>query len=325
MRVKARSSVPVLPAPSGRVGVALFATVALLGGLPAPAAAVTVTGTKVGPSTVTAATKQVIYYLDFTAGAADERFSVALTPPQFATKGTRDEGEAVDGPLQYAFVGPGTVGQSIAEPSTLALCSDREKAFHGYAAGKTTVDLAIPAKASTTLAIRYNVGRRAPWVDSDYRLRFALQPSLIGEYSSGSPLFGGPAGAVGDPAITQTDSVPVAAKGKAKIGAHLLLSASPKPGYGEGEAATAIKRSTGVKVSGQLLPKLAGKRVIVQWRKAGGPLRTAASMKTRAFGRFSTTVKPPGKGTYELWATYPNQTGPLTSDSTSCPLRYAVN
>jgi hypothetical protein len=296
----------------------------LLATCSSPASAVAITGTKVGPSTVDATTKQVIYYLELTSGPTNERFSVQLTPPQFATQGKRDEGQSVDGPLQYAFVGPGTVGQSASDPSFGALCSSRERAFHGYAAGKTSVDVAIPANSATTLAIRYATGRRAPWIDSDYRLKFAFASALVGDYAADSPLFGGPTAITGTPTFTETASIPVKAAGKTKIGAHLLLSETPKATYGDGKAARKIGRRSKVRVSGQLLPKLSGKRVQLQWAKPGGALRTAATAKTRSGGRFSATITPPGRGTYELWASYPSQGGPLAADSTSCPLRYSV-
>lgn len=303
----------------------LPAAVALLAAAAPSASALTITGTKVGPAAVDQRTKQVIYYLELSTGPVDERFSVRLTPPQFATAGTRDEGQSVDGPLQYAFVGPGVVGQSASDPSFGALCSSRERAFHGYAAGTTVVDVAIPANSATTLAIRYAVGRRAPWVDTDFKLKFAFQGSLVGEYVEGSPLFGGATSVEGSGGITETASIPVVASGAgSKTGAHLLLTESPKGTYGDGRAAKKISRRTKVRVKGQLLPKLGGKRVQLQWAKPGGVLRTAATVRTTSAGRFSAVLTPPGRGTYELWAAYPTQAGPLVADTTSCPLRYAV-
>jgi hypothetical protein len=75
-------------------------------------------------------------------------------------------------------------------------------------------------------------------------------------------------------------------------------------------------------VNGRLLPELSGRRVELQWRKPGGPLRTAKTIHTGKGGRWTTTLRLPGKGQYELWANYPKQPGPLTADTTSCPLLF---
>lgn len=300
--------------------------------LPLTANALTISGTNVGtlpattPVHADATTKSVIYYLDLHAGATDERFSVRLVPPRFATQGSADEGAAVDGPLQFGLYGPGTVGKVVTEPSFAPLCSSRDRAFHGYATGAATVDVSLPAGANTTLAIRYATGRRAPWVDTDLRLKFSFQQQLFGSYDASSPLFGAATSVAEAGTHTQTLPVPVMAKGKAgKIGAHLLLSTTPKGTYGEDAgAARSIKRSATVKVSGKLLPATSGKRVLLQWAKPGKPLRTAARVTTTSGGRFTASLTAPGKGEYELWASYPKQPGPLAADSTSCPVRFKV-
>ncbi len=299
--------------------------------LPASAAALTLSGTNVGtvpptnPAHVDASTTSVIYYLDLHAGPADERFSVRLTPGKFATLGPADEGAAVDGPLQFALDGPGTIGKVVTDPSFGALCSSRDRAFHGYATGDATVDVQLPAGANTTLAVRYAVGRRAPWVDTDLQLRFAFGQALVGQYDASSPLFGGPTAIGTVSPITSTRQIPAMASGKGKIGAHLLISASPKGTYGEdGGAARKLKAGAAVRVSGKLEPATAGKRVVLQWGKPGKTLRTAARVKTGKSGKFSATTRPPGKGEWELWASYPKQAGQLAADTTSCPLRYRV-
>lgn len=299
---------------------------------PNPANALTISGTSVktlpetGAVAANAATTDVIYYLDLHAGAADERFSVRLVPPRFATRGTFDEGASVDGPMQFGLYGPGTVGKVVTEPTFAPLCSTRDRAFHGYETGAATVDLALPAGANTTLAIRYKTGRRAPWTDTDYRLKFSFAQQLFGTYDAASPLFGAATSVADAGTHSQTQSVPVVAQGKAKIGAHLLLQTTPKGTYG-GDAddpARKIRRSSRVQVRGQLLPATKGKRVVLQWAKPDRPLKTAADVTTGAGGRFSASLRPPGTGEYELWASYPQQPGPLAGDSTSCPVRFQV-
>jgi hypothetical protein len=297
--------------------------------LPAGASALTISGTSVktlpesSPVTADQRVTDVIYYLDLHAGPSDQRFSVVLRPGSFATKGSRDEGQSVDGPLQFGLYGPGTVGQVVTDPVFGESCSSRGSLFHGYATGKATVDVALPAGADTTLAVRYKTGRRAPWVDTDLRLRFAFQDRLVGTYDAASPLFGAPTSVA--EAVSQgiTPAIPVISKGAGRrIGAHLQLKTTPAGAYGDARAPRTISRTSPVRVSGSLLPALAGKRVQLQWAKSGGRLRTAATVRTTSGGRFSAVVRPPGTGTYELWAKYPSQDGPLASDTTSCPLRF---
>jgi hypothetical protein len=297
--------------------------------LPASASALTISGTTVKTlpeSTPLAADQRVtdvIYYLDLHAGPTDERFSVRLQPGSFARQGSRDEGKSVDGPLQFGLYGPGTVGQVVTDPAFAVPCSDRDQAFHGYATGGATVDVHLPAGANTTLAIRYKTGRRAPWADTDLRLRFAFQSTLVGQYDATSPLFGAATSVEGANTQNITREVPVVSAGKGRrIGAHLILQTTPKGTDGDdGETAPrTVRASAPITVRGRLLPALSGKRVILQWRKAGQGLRTAKAVRTGAGGRFTTTLKLPGKGTYELWAAYPTQPGPLAKDTTSCPI-----
>lgn len=312
-------------------GVAALVTATFLS--PAAAHALTISGTTVktlpdsSPVTADQRVTDIIYNLDLHAGPTDERFSVLLTPGNFATKGARDEGQSVDGPLQFGLYGPGTVGQVVTEPDFGSVCSSRGNLFHGYATGKATVDVALPANANTTLAIRYKTGRRAPWVDTDLSLRFAFQQSLIGSYDATSPLFGGATSVDGANTQSVTRTIPVESKGgHRKIGAHLLLKTTPSGTYGEdGGAPKKIARSSRLRVTGSLLPALSGKKVQLQWAKSGGKLRTAATVNTAKGGKFTASLRPPGAGTYELWAKYPSQSGALTSDTTSCPLVYRVN
>lgn len=300
--------------------------------LPAGAQALTISGTTTKtlpestPVTGDQRVTDVIYYLDLQAGPSDQRFSVRLQPGSFARQGGRDEGQSVDGPLQFGLDGPGTVGEVATDPAFAIPCSDRDAAFHGYATGSASVDVHLPAGANTTLAIRYKTGRRAPWVDTDLRLRFAFEQRLVGTYPPSSPLFG-PATSL-DGANTQnvTREIPVVSSGKGrKIGAHLILKTTPKGTYGDdGESrARTVRASSPIRVSGQLLPKLSGKRVVLQWRQPGKGLRTAKAVRTTKGGRFTATLRLPGKGAYELWASYPTQPGPLTTDTTSCPIRFS--
>ncbi len=299
--------------------------------LPAGAQALTISGTntktlpEATPVTADQRVTDVIYYLDLQAGPTDQRFSVRLQPGSFARQGGRDEGQSVDGPLQFGLDGPGTVGQVVTDPAFATPCSDRDATFHGYATGAASVDVFLPAGAASTLAVRYKTGRRAPWADTDLRLRFAFEQRLVGTYDASSPLFGAATSVEGANTINITREVPVVSSGKGrKIGAHLILSTTPKGTYGDdGEtAARKVPASQPIRVSGRLLPALSGKRVVLQWRKPGKGLRTAASVRTGSGGRFATSLRLPGKGTYELWASYPTQPGPLTSDTTSCPIRF---
>lgn len=299
--------------------------------LPASAGALTISGTTMKtlpestPITADQRVTDIIYYLDLHAGATDERFSVRLRPGAFAREGGRDEGQSVDGPLQFGLYGPGTVGQVVTEPAFATPCSDRDRAFHGYSTGTATVDVFLPAGANTTLAIRYKTGRRAPWVDTDLRLRFAFESRLVGTYDAASPLFGAATNVDSANTQTITRELPVVASGKGrKIGAHLILETTPKGTYGDdGEtAARTVKATAPIRVRGRLLPALSGKRVVLQWRKPGQSLRTAKRVRTTKGGRFTTTLRLPGKGAYELWAAYPTQPGSLTSDTTSCPIRF---
>lgn len=323
--MRARS--PVRPLITALGGAALAVALA-----PAGASALTISGTsvKVLPERgkviqADAGTTDVIYYLDLHAGPTDERFSVLLQPPRFSTKGGRDEGASVDGPQQFGLYGPGTVGSVTTVPTFAPLCSSRDSAYHGYATGNATVDVHLPANANTTLAIRYSTGRRAPWVDTDYRLRFAFQSSLVGTYPDTSPLFGGPTPIGGPIDQSITREIPVAAAGGRKIGAHLILETTPKGTYGDdGGAARKIKRSAPIRVRGRLLPEVRGANVQLEWRKPSGRLVRTVPLRTGAGGRFTASLKAPGAGEFGLWASYPKQPGKLAADTTSCPLRFVA-
>lgn len=308
---------------TGRAGVvaAAIAGCALVGtsGV-ASAADVVATGTKVSTAKVNAKTRSIIYYVDLrNTTATDQLFSVRLTPPSFATTGGRDEGQSLDGPRQLALQGPGTLGQLVQDPKFDEPCSDRDSAFHGYATGPASVDMLLPASSATTLAVRYAAGRRAPWADSDFRLKFSIQPKLVGTYQEGQ-IFFGRAATVGGTSTTRS-SGPRAA---GALGAHLLLKTSPTGVWGEGKTPRSIKYKSRVKLSGRLLPAENKRRIDLQVRKPGGALRTVASVRTDKRGRFRGSWRATTRGIVEFWARYPRQSSDLRADSTSCPIRLRV-
>lgn len=307
----------------GRAGVlaAAIAGCVLLGtsGV-ASAADVVATGTKVSTAKVDASTRSIIYYVDLrNTTATDQFFSVRLTPPVFATRGGRDEGQSIDGPRQLALQGPGTLGQLVQDPRFGAPCSDRDSAFHGYATGPASVDVLLPASSATTLAVRYAAGRRAPWSDSDFRLKFTMQPRLVGTYQEGQVFFGQTATVGGT--STAVSSGPRAA---GALGAHLLLRTTPGGVWGENATPRSVAFGSRVGLSGSLLPAEAKRRVDLQVRRPGGALRTVASVRTDKQGRFRGSWRATTRGVVEFWARYPRQSGDLRADSTSCPIRLRV-
>lgn len=299
---------------------ALAAALGALACLPGTAAAApTAHGTKVTPRVVDANTRQILYYLDLSSGPQEEAFSVRFIPPKFATSGGRAEGESIDGPRKIALQGPGELGQLVQDARFTQPCSDRDAAFHGYATGAASVDVLLPPNSSSTLAVRYLTGRRAPWADGDYRLRFVVQPRLVGSYLVPGPFFGRQASAF-SPVTRRTDGPAV----RGRIGAHLILSSTPAGTWGEAKAPRTVRRGQAVRISGRLLPATRGRRVDVQVRAGRGKLKTLSAVRTSSRGRFSARWTPRRAGTYEIWARYPTQPGSLRADTTSCPLRFRV-
>lgn len=300
-------------------GAVLAACVAVLSA-PAAHAQVKITGTNASTKTLESGDKRVIYYLDLrNDGLTEAAFSVRMTAPRFATRGGHDEGQSLDGPRQLALQGPGTMGQLVQDPSFDEPCSDRDSAFHGYATGPASVDLLLPPGAATTLAVRYATGRRTPWEDTDFRLRFTVQPKLLGEYDFGQPFFGRAATVTATTRKTTEKPEP-----GGKLAAHILLKTSPKGTWGETKTARSVKRGTRVKISGRVLPAVKRKKVVLQERRSGGKLRTIETVRTDSKGRFKGSWKASRKGTVEFWARYPTQSGDLRADSTSCPIRIRV-
>lgn len=299
---------------------AVIALVTAVGAMAAPASAdLTLNGTLYTPLKLDASTHYILYYLQMHSAATPELFSVTMTPPPFATVGDVDEGLSIDGPTDIALQGPGTLGDIVQSPSVLTACSSRESAFHGYATGAASVDVMLPANSATTLAVRYDTGRRAPWVDSDFKLRFTVQGRLVGTYAPGSPLAGSPT--VTSP-MTLTTAGPIV---DGTTGAHILLSTTPQGTPGAPFAPRVIGRRQAIAIGGRLLPADGGREIVLQWSRGDGPLRTLATVRTTAGGHFTARAwQPGGPGTYDLWASYPNQPGGLVSDSTSCPLRFTV-
>ncbi len=278
-----------------------------------------VNGTLNTPLKLDASTHFILYYLAMHSAASAELFSVTMTPPPFATAGAIGEGQSIDGPTAVALQGPGTLGQLVQSPSVLNACSTRQSAFHGYATGPASVDVMLPPNSSTTLAVRYDTGRRAPWVDGDFRLTFSVVGKLAGTYAAGSPFSG--AGTVTSE-TTMTTAGPIVA---GRTGAHILLSTTPQGTPGAPAAPRVVGPHQAIAIGGRLLPADGGRRITLQWARDGAPLRTLATVRTRAGGRFQAGAwKPGAPGTYELWASYPTQPGGLVADSTSCPLRFTV-
>ncbi len=298
-----------------------FAAAATAAAIPTTAAGdLTLSGTLVTPVQLDASTHHVLYYLQMHTGSLAEAFSVALTPPPFATAGGVDEGVSVDGPTVVALQGPGRLGRLVQAPSVIVACSARPAAFHGYATGPSSVDVMLPANSSSTLAVRYGVGRRAPWVDSDFRLKFTVHDRLVGHYAPGSP-FARVRSTVPD-GLSLTTTGPVVA---GTTGAHILLTTAPGGTPGLPHPPRAIASRQAVQVGGRLLPAQSGRRVVLQWDRGGGALHTLASVTTGAGGVLPATTWRPGRaGVYELWASYPPQPGGLVADTTSCPLRFSV-
>lgn len=304
------------------LGRAVIVALALAGVLPTAASAqVRITGTKASAATLGAGDRSVIYYLDLRNDSdVDQAFSVRMTPPRFATRGGRDEGQSIDGPRQLALQGQGRLGQLVQEPKFGEPCSDRDSAFHGYSTGPATVDMLLPARAATTLAVRYATGRRAPWADTDFRLRFTVQGRLVGTYELGQPFFGLNATITAGSQITTRGPRP-----GGKPAAHLLLSTSPRGAWGEAGTPRRVRRGQRVTISGHVVPAVARKRVLLQVRRPRGALRTITTVRTDGRGRFRGSWKAAGSGVVELWARYPTQPGDLRADGTSCPMRLRVS
>jgi hypothetical protein len=160
---------------------------------------------------------------------------------------------------------------------------------------------------------------RAPWVDSDFRLTFTLEPFLVGTYPSSSPFA---AGATMTSPLSYTTTGPLIS---GRTGAHILLRTTPHQGGTDPYAAKSLAAGGSVRVSGSLVPEQPGRRIVLQWARGGGALHTITTVTTGAGGRFGpVSWRPAAHGTYELWASYPSQAGGLVADGTSCPLRFSV-
>jgi len=287
---------------------------------PATSADLTVNGTLSTPKTVTAATRYILYYLQMhSSTTSEELFSVRMTPPPIATVGGSEKGKSIDGPTDIALQGPGTLGDIVQSPSVITPCSPRQSAFHGYATGTASVDVLLPPDSATTLAVRYDTGRRAPWVDSDFRLTFTVQTQLVGTYPAGSPFAAMPT--VTTPMTITTTGPTVGGR----TGVHILLSTNPRGTPGAPYAPRKISRSQRVAISGRILPAVANRLIVLQWAHGDGALHPLEKVRTDASGRFTATAWSPGApGTYDLWASYPKQPGGLVADTTSCPVRFMV-
>jgi hypothetical protein len=287
---------------------------------PTTSADLTVNGTLFSPKTVTASTRYILYYLQMhSSTTGEELFSVRMTPPPIATAGGPDQGKSIDGPTDIALQGPGTLGDIVQSPSVITPCSPRESAFHGYATGTASVDVLLPPDSATTLAVRYDTGRHAPWVDSDFRLTFTVQTQLVGTYPAGSPFAAMPT--VTTPMTITTTGPTVGGR----TGVHILLSTNPRGTPGAPYAPRKISRSQRVAISGRILPAVANRLIVLQWAHGDGALHPLEKVRTDSSGRFTAAAWSPGPpGTYDLWASYPKQPGGLAADTTSCPVRFTV-
>lgn len=300
------------------VGTTLAVVAALAWAQPA-VAAVKVEGTLVTPTTLKPSTRTILYYLQLRTGDAPERFSVRFTPPRFARLGAL-EGHSIDGPIAIALQGPGTIGQTNQASAFVAACSERVERTHGYVTGAAVTDIALPANTATTVAVRYATGDWRPWRDGDYRLRFRVQPTMVGTYEPPSPLAGGP---TVTRSITARTSGPKV--GSSGLAAHLILSSTPKGTVRAGRSPRSIKRSTRIRLRGRVVALRSRRTVVLEWSRPTGKLHTIARVRTDRRGRFTgPRWKPPRTGTYELWARYPKQRGGLAADTTSCPIRFRV-
>ncbi len=262
------------------IGAATLAAVALVVAAPATSAELTLNGTLYTPLKLDASTHFILYYLEMHTGATAEVFSVTMAAPPFATAGGIDEGQSIDGPTAIALQGPGTLGQLVQSPSVITACSSRQSAFHGYATGTASIDVLLPANSATTLAVRYDTGRRAPWVDSDFRLTFTVTGKLVGSYAAASPFSAAP---TVTSRMTMTTAGPVVA---GRTGAHILLSTTPQGTPGTPFAPRVVGRGQAIGIGGRLLPGDGGRRIILRWARDGGPLRTLAAVRTATGGTF---------------------------------------
>jgi len=277
-------------------------------------------GTLSTPTRLTSSTIEVLYYLQLHAGPQEERFSLRLSPPRFATLGSLDEGQTLDGPRAIALQGPGTIGQRSTDGSFAAPCSTSGDHRHAYATGDTTVDLLLPPGSRTTVAVRYRTGRSAPWFDTNARLTFAVLPALVGEYAASSPFAAGPTATARQTLRTAGPAV------GGRLAAHLLLASAPGGTVGSiDRAPKRVGRRSPIRLSGKVVPAVRHKKVVLQWARGTGPRHTLAIVRTDSRGRFSgPSWRPGAKGSYELWARYPKQAGTLAPDQTSCPVRFRV-
>lgn len=277
-------------------------------------------GTLTTPTSLTSSTHEVLYYLDLHAGVQEERFSLRFSPPRFATLGSFDEGQTIDGPRAIALQGPGTLGQRSTDGSFAAPCSVSGDHRHSYVTGDTTVDVLLPAGSRSTVAVRYRTGRSVPWIDTDARLTFTVLPTLVGDYGASSPFAAGPTVMANQTMRTAGPRV------SGRLAAHLFLSSAPSGTVGSVDrAAKRVARRSSIRFAGRVVPAVGNKNVVLQWARGGGARHTLATVRTDRHGRFEApSWRPQAAGGYELWARYPKQAGSLEPDQTSCPVRFRV-
>jgi hypothetical protein len=173
----------------------------------------------------------------------------------------------------------------------------------------TSLDLAIPAGATTALVARYATGAFTPWPGARVAVRIRARRRL----SDGTPGTLSSAGwAVPSPA-PRLDL--------RRSGVRLRLSTSPHsdPTAG-GRRLAAIRRGRRIVIRGSTSPRLAHVHIrLAAVRPASSRLRTVARVRTGRHGRFRYRGwRPRRLGRYELWVFYPRQRADTVSDH-RCP------
>jgi hypothetical protein len=248
-------------------------------------------------------TRRIVYQLQMTTGAREERFTVELDPPSFGA-GLREEGATVF-PLSVRLDGPGSMSIASREHATLA-CS-----FHGYEPQIESYRVAIPAQSSSTLTARFATGISPPWPSLDFRVRFRILPS----YAPGDP---------GTLSRSQT-VLPPAPRLRGKTGVQILFATKPRSSPLPVANVRRIRLGRPIAIRGRTEPSLRGQLIRLRFRgpNARRP-RLLARVRVGRRGRFQfRSWRPARPGYYQLWAVYRPQRSRLVADRT-CPRVFRV-